>query len=265
MTVALSGDGGDELFGGYERFAAAMWLGRYAAIPAPARTAGLRLLATLPARAGRGRVGSVQRFARSAELGMPDAYIGWLSFFSEPTRHAALRRASPWAIDDYARIWRESEGAEPLDRLLDVNLKTYLVDDLLVKADRMSMAHGLEVRSPFLDTDLAALALELPGQMKIRGFALKRVLKAAASDLLPPEITMRRKRGFGVPLDRWFREELRSYVAGMLGTPDSRVRARIAPAVIDRLLDEHARGARNHGQPLWLLLTLEVFLRREGW
>jgi asparagine synthase (glutamine-hydrolysing) len=223
------------------------------------------MLGVLPRTALRGRAGSLQRFARSAELGMPGAYIDWLSFFSEATRNEALAGASSWAIDDYARIWQESEDAHPLDRLLDLNLRTYLVDDLLVKADRMSMAHGLEVRSPFLDLDLATYALGLAPGLKARGFSLKRVLKAAAADLLPAAITQRRKRGFGVPLDRWFREDLRLYLADMLGSRHARVRAHLRPAVIDRLLHEHACGAKDHGQPLWLLLTLEVFLRREGW
>ncbi len=241
-------------------------LERYAEIPTPIRTGGRRLLETLPRTALRGRVGSLQRFARSAELGMPNAYVGWLSFFSEDMRHEALPGASSsWAIDDFERVWEESEGAHPLDRLLDVNLKTYLVDDLLVKVDRMSMAHGLEVRSPFLDTDLLRYASGLPAGLKARGLSLKRVLKAAAADLLPAEITRRRKKGFGVPLDRWFRNELRLYVADMLGSPHARVRAHLAPAVVDRLLQEHTSGAREHGQALWLLLTLEVFLRREGW
>ena len=174
---------------------------------------------------------------------MPDAYIGWLSFFSEPTRREALADASSWAISDYARTWEESEGAHPLDRLLDINLKTYLVDDLLVKADRMSMAHGLEVRSPFLDTDLLNYAFSLPPAMKVRGFSLKRVLKEAAADLLPAEITTRRKRGFGVPLDRWFREDLHAYVGDMLGSPQARVRTHLA-AIGHRPASARARVRR---------------------
>jgi asparagine synthase (glutamine-hydrolysing) len=91
------------------------------------------------------------------------------------------------------------------------------------------------------------------------------VLKAAVADLVPDEILNRPKRGFGVPLDRWFREDLRSYVAGTLGAPDARVKAHLEPEALDRILTEHDTGARNHGHALWTLLTLEVFLRREGW
>jgi asparagine synthase (glutamine-hydrolysing) len=265
VTVALSGDGGDELFAGYERFAAAQAVDWYQRLPDGGRRFVQRTTAALPGDALRGRVRSAQRFVRAAELGLPGAYRSWLAFFTDPARRAALPGASEWAVDDYERVWGQTAGRPPLDRLLDLNLRTYLVDDLLVKADRMSMAHGLEVRSPLLDLDLLTLAGSLPPAMKLRGWDRKRVLKAAAADLLPPQITGRRKRGFAVPLDRWFREDLAGYVAGTLGSPGSRVRAHLVPGVVDRILTEHARRERNHGQALWLLLTLEVFLRREGW
>ena len=211
------------------------------------------------------RVGSLQRFVAPADRALPAAYREWLAFLDESTLRAAMPHADTWALEDYDRIWCESEGAAPLDRLLDLNLRTYLVDDLLVKADRMSMAHGLEVRSPFLDAALVELALQLPPELKVRNLRLKRIVKEAAADLLPSEVVNRRKKGFGVPLDRWFREDLRVYVGSMLGTRDARVRTWLAPEVVDRLLHEHAAGARDHGHALWALLTLEVFLRREEW
>jgi len=129
----------------------------------------------------------------------------------------------------------------------------------------MSMAHGLEVRSPFLDTRLVEHAMRLPGHHKLRGLTLKRVLKAAVADLVPAELLKRRKRGFGVPLDRWFRSDLQTYVHSMLGAPDTCIRRHMDSSCIDQLLAEHASGARNRGHQLWTLLTLEVFLRREGW
>jgi asparagine synthase (glutamine-hydrolysing) len=266
VTVALSGDGGDELFAGYERFAAGVLAQRFRSLPGAIRGAVRGSVELLPAGALRGRSASAQRFARVAELGLPDAYRSWISYIQDPERDALLGdRRNGWAIEDYREIWSSSQGAETLDRLLDLNLRTYLLDDLLVKADRMSMAHSLEVRSPFLDTELLALAAHLEPQLKLRGIRLKRVLKAAVSDLMPEELINRPKRGFGVPLDRWFREDLRSYVATTLGAPDSRVRGHLAGDALDRILAEHDSGARNHGHALWTLLTLEVFLRREGW
>src|SRR5207247_8157074 len=126
--------------------------------------------------------------------------------------------------DDFRRAWARSEGAHPLDRLLDLNLRTYLLDDLLVKADRTSMAHGLEVRSPFLDTRLVDFALRLEPRLKVRGLRLKRVLRPALRGVVPDEILRRPKKGFGVPLDRWFREDLGRYVDATLGVADARVR-----------------------------------------
>jgi asparagine synthase (glutamine-hydrolysing) len=266
VTVALSGDGGDEAFAGYERFAAGLVARRYAKLPAPLRSAAGSAIGLLPRSALRGRAGSLQRFAAVAERGLPDAYRSWISYVQDGERDALVDgHGSNWALDDYSRIWASSAGAAPLNRLLDLNLRTYLLDDLLVKTDRMSMAHGLEVRCPFLDTDVITFAAQLPPALKARGFTLKRVLKAAVRDLLPEEILDRPKRGFGVPLDRWFRQDLRDYVSGTLGAPDARVKRHLSGEAIDRMLAEHDSGQRSHGHALWTLLTLEVFLRREDW
>jgi asparagine synthase (glutamine-hydrolysing) len=266
VTVALSGDGGDELFAGYERFAAGLAARRYASLPGVVQHGVRGVVDLLPARSLRGRVGSLQRFARVAELGLPDAYRSWISYVPDDERAALLNGSGDdWGLEDYRSTWRGSQGARTLDRLLDLNLRTYLLDDLLVKADRMSMAHGLEVRSPFLDTELLAYTSRLHPRLKARGLSLKRVLKAAVGDLLPPEIMRRAKRGFGVPLDRWFREDLRPYLGSTLGAPDARVRQYLAPEALGQVLAEHDAGVRNHGHALWTLLTLEVFLRRENW
>jgi len=264
VTVALSGDGGDELFAGYERFAAGLAVDRLLRVPIPVRTAGERLLAALPSGALHGRVGRAQRFAETVEEGMPWAYLGWISYVPEPWRRRLLPVADDWARHDYARMWQASDGAKTLDRLLSLNIETYLLDDLLVKADRMSMAHGLEVRSPFLDTALVEFSARLAPALKLRGLSLKRVLKKSVADLLPPDILARPKRGFGVPLDRWFREDLAAYAAEMLG-PSAHLRGHLNGDGLNALLAEHDRGVRNHGHALWTLLTLELFLRRHGW
>jgi asparagine synthase (glutamine-hydrolysing) len=175
-----------------------------------------------------------------------------------------LPNSDGWARNDYKQHWDQTEGARPLDRLLALNLHTYLLDDLLVKMDRTSMAHGLEVRSPFLDTALLEYAARLPPSLKVRGPSLKRVLKRAVSDLLPEELLSRPKRGFGVPLDRWFREDLASYMRTTLSANAS-VRRYVASPELDTLLAEHGSRARNHGHALWTLMTLELFLQRHGW
>jgi len=127
------------------------------------------------------------------------------------------------------------------------------------------MAHALEVRSPFLDQDLVELALRLPRNTRVRGMNGKRVLKHAVRDLLPPEIINRRKHGFGVPLARWFRTDLAAYVDATLGAPDASVRSYLKSEALDGLVAEHQSGGADHHEALWVLLTLEVFLRREGW
>jgi asparagine synthase (glutamine-hydrolysing) len=253
------------LFAGYERFAASMFLRYYEALPSGVRRAGQALIELLPAQLAAGRAGRAQRFVRRADEGLPGALRSWISIFAEPDRNALLGDlADRWAIDDYASIWDASQGAPRLDRLLDLNLRTYLLDDLLPKVDRMSMAHGLEVRSPFFDTPLVEFSLGIPAPHKLRGMRLKRVLKEAVGDLLPPTLLERRKRGFGVPMDRWLRTDLRSYTGSMLGQ-SARIRSFVDGHALDRLLAEHDRGDRARGSQLWSLLTLEVFLRREGW
>jgi asparagine synthase (glutamine-hydrolysing) len=207
----------------------------------------------------------MQRFTRQGNARVLDAYRSWLSFFDEPQRSELLPGASAWALEDYERRWSEGGNGGLLDRLLHLNLTTYLPDDLLVKVDRTSMAHGLEVRSPFLDAELVAFAFQLAPELKLRRLTLKRVLKEAMRELLPAEIVGRRKKGFGVPLDRWFREDLRGYVGARLGARDARVKAHLSAPIVDRLLAEHLAGGKDHGQALWLLLTLEVFLRNQGW
>ena len=265
VTVALSGDGGDELFGGYERFAAGLMSERFSRIPRRARDGLVKAAGLMPDARFQGRAGRFQRFARSAGRGLPDAYLAWVSFLRDEDRAALQPRRDDWPRADFRRVWHDTAGLPTLDRILELNLRTYLLDDLLVKADRMSMAHGLEVRSPFLDTELVAFAATLAPKLKVRGLDLKRVLKAAMRDILPDSILARRKWGFGVPLDRWFREDLDTYVRSTLGAPDARVRSHLESVVVDRIVHEHASGQANHGHVLWSLLTLEVFLRQQDW
>jgi asparagine synthase (glutamine-hydrolysing) len=265
VTVALSGDGGDELFAGYERFAAALLTSRYQRLPKPIRRLGEVGVDFLPSDGLRGRIGSVQRFVRRADLPLPESYLGWLSYVEDTRRRRLVREDQQWARQLYREQWDETKGAIELDRLLNLNLRTYLVDDLLVKVDRMSMAHALEVRSPFLDRELVEFALRIPGRLKVRGPSLKWILKQAVADLLPPDLLRRRKRGFGVPVARWFREDLTQYVDGTIGSPTARIRQHLVSREVDALLAEHRLGVRDHGHALWALLTLEIFLRREDW
>jgi asparagine synthase (glutamine-hydrolysing) len=258
VTVALCGDGGDEVFAGYERFGAAAALARLGGLP------GARRL--LPRAAGLLPAGTVaDRLARSAARAatpMPEAMRSWVTYFSDQ-RLAELGVApSLLPARAYAAAWAESAGAPTLHRLLHLNMSTYLLDDLLPKVDRTAMAHGLEVRSPFLDADLVEHALRLPARHLSIGTSRKRVLRAAMRGDLPREVLARGKRGFGMPLDRWFREDLAAMAGARLLSPDARLRRYVDGAQLERMWHQHQAG-RDLGFELWLLLTLEVFLRRE--
>jgi asparagine synthase (glutamine-hydrolysing) len=273
VTVALCGDGGDELFAGYERFAAALAVSRYESLPQPLRAGVRRGAELLPPSLARGRAAKLRRLLVRSDLSAPMALLAWVSYVPVEWKEQLLAGASAGrigrdgrdGIDAYQDIWRRSSGAHPLDRLLDLNIRTYLLDDLLPKVDRMSMAHGLEVRAPFLDHELAELAFRLTPSARLRGLSLKRVLRAAVADLIPREILERPKRGFGVPIDRWFRHDLAPYVRAMLCGRDTHVRAHLSGTAIDALVAEHQAGTGNHGDAIWSLLTLEIFLRRHGW
>ena len=265
VTVALSGDGGDELFGGYERFAAGLAVSGLQRVPRHLPAAARWAVGQVPAALLAGRAGSARRMLDRADAGVPGAMLAWVSYLSPEWRERLRPGRSRWGEDDYDRIWEETNGAAPLDRLLLLNLRTYLLDDLLPKADRMSMAHGLEVRSPLLDDALVDLAFGLAPGFKVRGWSLKRVLKEAVRDLLPHDLLHRRKRGFGVPLDRWFRSDLRPYSEGMLTGSGARVNELLDASAVRALVAEHMAGQANHGHGIWTLLTLEVFLRQEGW
>jgi asparagine synthase (glutamine-hydrolysing) len=265
VTVALSGDGGDELFAGYERFAAAIALAKLQRLPKEVSESARWLVGSLPPRALKGRVHSVQRFLASKDETLPYSFLSWVSYVKMPWRLALCPTGSTWDLEDYERIWQQTQGASLLDRLIDLNLRTYLLDDLLPKVDRMAMAHALEVRSPFLDTELVEYALRLPPGTKIRHLTLKRVLKQAMSDLLPPQVRNRRKRGFGLPLARWFRSDMRVYVESQLLRDSARIRSYLNPMVIDRMVAEHMSEIADHHNALWSLITLEEFLAKQGW
>ena len=258
VTVALCGDGGDELFGGYERFAATLALRRLRALPAPVRAAAMAAARLAPLQ-------RVRRFGASADLDVPLALLEWVGYVPAAIRDQLLGGENRAPAEWYLGVWSESAGAPFFERILDLNIATYLLDDLLPKVDRMSMAHGLEVRSPFLDDRLVEFAATIPQSLKVRGLSLKRVLRHAGKGRIPESILKRRKQGFGIPLGQWFRNDLRGFVEGSLGAPSASVRSYLRGQAVDELLREHWSGSADHGHVLWTLLTLELFLRRNGW
>jgi len=263
VTVALTGDGGDELFAGYERFHAAQLAARYRRAPAVLRRGIGSVVRRLPeATSYRGPVRRARRFVEGAALPPAEAYFSWVRVHDDAQIHDLY--AGPPGPDPTAHFTAQFDPDDARDftaQLLDVNLRTYLPDDLLIKADRSSMAASLEARSPLLDHALVELAARIPSNLKLRGGVAKYILKQAAADLLPADIIHRPKHGFGVPVGRWFREGMREYAREILLDPLALGRGCLREDAVRRLLDEHASGRRDHGARLWLLLTFEWWHR----
>lgn len=263
VTVALNGDGGDECFAGYRRFQAAV----VSAVLPRWLTHGLaRSLGHLPDALRRTRqLGELLRFCDAARRPWDERLARWVSYWPEPTQwlRPELREdvgEAAWLLPVRQHLARVAHRS-PLFQTLYVNFHEYLPNDLHVKMDRCSMAHGLETRSPFLDTALVEYAFQLPDAMKLRGGQTKAILKEAFTDVLPDRIQQRGKWGFGVPLDAWFRGELRDVLGDLLLAPDARLHAYLRRDAIKHACQAHLRGERNLGLPLWNLLTLEVWLR----
>jgi len=260
VTVALNGDGGDEVFAGYERFLGGVLSER---LPRSAVRLGRTLIESLP-RAWRSPrlITRAHRFLLQAAKPLPDRYLAWCSYFSQDLLAELLQTAPHEGVrESFDQCLEQAEGCALLHRLLYLNFKTYLPDDLLVKMDRMSMAHGLETRSPFLDTTLVEYVASLPPRYKLNGRKLKYILKKAFADLLPPEILKRGKRGFGVPLGAWFRNELKGPVGDILLTGVPRYRPYLRTEVVERIFRQHQEGMMDCGMQLWALLNFEVWLR----
>jgi asparagine synthase (glutamine-hydrolysing) len=255
VTVALSGDGGDEIFAGYERFIAAQAIARAEHLPAVSQ-----LLNLAPHAARLPIPAKLRRMLLVGHGGMPDALRQWVAFIPDPIVDE-LRPGQRPGVEHFREIWRQTEGASVLDRILLTNVASYLLNDLLPKADRMTMASGLEVRSPFLDHKLAELALSLPDSHRLRGLTLKRVLRETLRGRVPDDVLDRPKRGFGVPLDRWFRTDLKDLACG-LRSGSSALGRYVNLDVVKRLVEEHIDGRSDHGHALWALLMLQTFLDR---
>lgn len=263
VTVALNGDGGDELFAGYERFAAAHLAERWNWVPHDVWRAAGRLLRVLPESTGyRDVVRRARRFVEAAGLPCLDRYLSWVGLFSADLRRKVLTGRTEMDVrTSFRRCLDQVKGRDPISQLLYLNTKTYLPDDLLVKTDRMSMAHGLEARSPFLDHELAQWAAGLPIDLKLQGTTTKYLLKRAMRGLVPDGIIYRPKHGFGVPVGRWFRSDLSGYVRETLLSSRALDRGYFRPDGLRWLVEQHQTGQRDFGHQLWTLLTLEVWHR----
>jgi asparagine synthase (glutamine-hydrolysing) len=280
VTVALSGDGGDESFLGYDRYAASRLAARLDRLPLPLRQLAARGAGSLVSGSARSATTRLRRFARGLATDPVRRYGRWLSVTLDEqkqdlyTADFARRRRGPGndpadsSLGLLERRWSESDASSAVEKLVHTDIAMYLPDDLLVKMDIASMAHSLEVRSPFLDHHVVEFAARLPVSMKLRGRTAKYLLKRAMAAQLPPTVLHRRKAGFGVPIDDWFRGRLGDTTRDLLLSKRATERGYFETKTVRRYLDDHAKGTAQHHARLWSLLMLELwhqtFIDRRG-
>jgi asparagine synthase (glutamine-hydrolysing) len=262
VKVAFSGEGGDELFGGYNTYLAdlmAPWAGRPAAMFRP-------LLELVPSSGGSRRIeDKLKRFARAGRLPPLERHVAWTEVFSADVRSELLGRdggPGPDTLAVFRARFAETEGAERLSRLQDLDLGIQLVDDMLVKTDRASMAHSLEARVPLLDQAVVDFALSLPANRKIRGRSKKRLLRQAAAPLLPEEIISGPKRGFSLPIAAWFRGNLEPFLREALSPGRIREQGLFDADTVTALIDRHVAAREDLSRHLWGLMSFSLWHER---
>jgi asparagine synthase (glutamine-hydrolysing) len=269
VTVALSGDGGDELFGGYERYRALMLsqrLQRWLPVDWLKQSGILNRLPDSSAR--RSFFRRVRRFCEA--LGQPpvERYMNWIQIFGEAQRLDLFDESFIEKLPNYnptrflQDAWSKSGKRDLVSCATAADLQTYMPCDLMTKVDIASMAHSLEARQPLLDYRLVEWAAALPSHLKLRGNQGKYLLRQTFSELLPKEIWTRPKMGFGVPIAKWFRTSLRDRTYDALASKDTRCHAFFRPEAIRSLIDAHMSGKENQAYRLWNLLMFELWMRR---
>ena len=272
VTVALSGIGGDELFGGYPRYLGMRLARHYARLPEATR----RIIARTAAPwlgegiGGRDQLGRLKRFLMDGHRPLQEQYCRWVTFLPAewgmsafaPEMLDACRTDEPTRT--YESLFGNWPSADPADRAMGLDLRTYLPDDLLRMGDRVSMAHSLELRVPFCDHFLLAFALGLPASVRFSRGRMKGFLRKTMSVLLPKEILAGPKYGFRVPLARWIREDLREMVHDLLSERTVCQRGYLNPAYVQWLLHAHERGTRNFADQIYALVVLELWHQNQA-
>lgn len=269
VTVALNGDGGDESFGGYERYAAMKLAERYHQLPDVLRKnvieKAINLLPTSELK--RSRVRDLKRFLNAASLPTNERYFRWNSVFTRDFKAKLYNENFQYKIGSFdsggllADWFTRGNGIGIVDKTMFTDQQTYLPNDLLVKVDIASMAVSLEARSPFLDHKVIEFAASLPENLKIRGMETKYLLKKIASRLVPQEVLYRRKMGFGIPVGKWMRNELKSFVQEILLSEGSLNRGLFKPLFVKQIIEQHITAQKDYNQQLWALLMLELWFQ----
>ena len=260
VKVALSGEGGDELFGGYYTYVADLLAERAGGLASLARP----LVERLPTSTARASFDyKAKRFVRGAHLPALERHHAWKEIFSADARAELTGRRHGFdPVDLYRERFAETKDAELLARLQDVDRSIYLVDDLLVKTDRASMAHSLEARVPFLDPVVTNFALALPVRHRVRGLRKKVLLRKAVAPLVPSRIVRGKKRGFSIPAAAWLRGELEPFARETLSAETVRRQGFFRPDAVTALIDRHVAGEEDLSRQLWGLLAFTLWHER---
>jgi asparagine synthase (glutamine-hydrolysing) len=268
VKVALTGDGGDELFGGYPRYKTVRRVGYLDRAPFVSRLAANCLASCLPApNRQRSLLRRLQSRIKLMKVAPSRRYASWVTYYDRDIRGNLFTPefSEALGVDDAEDFFIAAIDRCNLScagtRAMVADLQTYLPCDLLTKVDIASMAHGLECRSPFLDHKIVELALSIPYAYKIRRGTSKWILKRVFGDLMPPAIISAKKRGFSIPLDHWFRNEHYAYLREVLLDSSTLRRGFFRQAAVEALIQEHYSGRWNHGERLWALLYFELWHR----
>ena len=265
VTVALSGDGGDELFGGYDAYQAQQLATRFAWMGDTLLPAAAAVAAALPpTEKKKGLVNKFKRFTLGATQAPADiGHYRWMVYLSARAKQRLYTPALRQALtrSDVYRPVRDALGRfghnDLTNRQFYADLSLYLADDILVKVDRMSMATSLETRAPFLDADVMELAFSMPGHLKIRNGDRKWILKRAMRGIVPDRILDRQKEGFSIPMKNWLRRELQPLMRSLLAPDRVATRGLFEPAEVTRLVEDHVAGRENHAHTLFPLMVFE--------
>src|SRR5450432_12847 len=269
VTVAISGDGGDELFGGYVRYAGAAMARKYRRLPQFITKGLVSRMSGLMRDATDGRHGfrRVREFAKSAWQNEEDMYINWVGYFSEAEKkdlyspEFAAQVSGRDSGDFLRQFFRRGAKLDPMSRLGYVDAASFLCGNCLEYADRMSMANSLEVRAPFTDYKLLEFALRVPERMKVRGTETKWITRQAMADLLPKEVLNKKKMGFNPPLPNWINGELRPVIQKFLSPENLERRGIFRPEAVQKLVRDHHENRRDNALKIWALLMVEVWQR----
>ncbi len=267
VTVALSGDGGDELFAGYDTYIADRVARYYQRVPAGIRkNVVLNILRFVPpSPKKKGLINRTKRFVEGTLLPQELMHVRWMIFLQEAEKRQLysdrlLHTSKNGNAYKYTQqYFQKAQGALPLEQQEYVDIKTYLTDDILVKVDRMSMATSLEARVPFLDHKVMEFAATIPGSLKLKGLTTKYILKKAVSNILPQEILTRGKEGFSIPIKNWIMQELRPLLLDTLSESRIKKRGYFRPEYVQQLIQEHLSGKENHSHRLWALMVFEIW------